>query len=135
MPGSKWKPGQSGNPSGRPKGTGKFEKLREDIAVHVPEIIDMLAQQAKGGDVAAARLLLERVYPAMKPVEATQPIDMPEGTLTERGNAVLAAIGAGELAPAQGAALVAAIGALARVVEVDELAARVAALEDKHAKS
>ena len=42
---------------------------------------------------------------------------------------MLASVAAGELAPSQGAALVAAISALARVVEVDELAARIEALE------
>lgn len=129
MSGHKWKPGQSGNPNGRPKGKGPFAELRESISGHVPDIIARLAEQAKEGDVAASRLLLERVYPAMKPVEAPQPIEMPKGTLTERGKAVLEAIGEGELAPAQGAALVAAIGALARVVEVDELARRIEALE------
>ena len=45
---------------------------------------------------------------------------------------VMAAVSAGDLAPSQGAALVGALGALARVAEVDELAARVAALEKHH---
>ena len=46
--------------------------------------------------------------------------------------AVMAAVSAGDLAPSQGAALMGALGALARVAEVDELAARVAALEKHH---
>ena len=50
------------------------------------------------------------------------------------GVGVLAAVSAGELAPGQGAALVGALGALARVAEVDELAARVAELEKRHGK-
>lgn len=134
MSGNKWKPGQSGNPNGRPKGKGPFAELRESISGHVPAMIAKLAEQAKDGDVAAARLLLERVYPAMKPVEATQPIEMPDGTLTERGKAVIAAIAAGDLAPTQGAALVSAIGALAKVTEIDELARRIEALEEKAKK-
>lgn len=132
---SQWKPGQSGNPTGRPKGSGPFAALRESIGGHMPEIINVLATQAKGGDVAAARLLMERVYPAIKPVELAQPIAIEGGSLTDKGRAVLEAVGAGELAPSQGAALVAAIGALARVVEVDELLARVAALEERNEKS
>lgn len=132
---SQWKPGQSGNPTGRPKGSGPFAALRENIGTHMPEIINVLAAQAKGGDVAAARLLMERIYPAIKPVELAQPIAIADGSLTDKGRAVLAAVGAGELAPSQGAALVAAIGALARVVEIDDLAARIEALEASHAKS
>ena len=131
---TRWKPGQSGNPAGKPKGAGRFAALRESIAAHVPEIIEKLALQAKEGDGMAARLLLERVYPAMKSVEQAQSIELPkEGTLTEKGNAVLAAVAAGDLAPSQGAALIGAIGTLARVVEIDDLAARVAELEKNHA--
>ncbi len=47
----RWKPGQSGNPSGRPPGTGHVAKLRASIAVHVPEIIGQLVEAAKDGDV------------------------------------------------------------------------------------
>lgn len=45
------------------------------------------------------------------------------------------AVSAGALAPGQGSQLIAAIGALARVAEIDELTARITALEVKrHAK-
>jgi len=64
-----------------------------------------------------------------------QPLKLPDGTLTDQGRAVMAAVSAGELAPSQGAALVGALGALARVAEVDELAARVTALEKHHGKA
>jgi hypothetical protein len=132
---TQWRPGQSGNPAGKPKGAGRFAALRESIANHVPEIIERLAPQAKEGDGLAARLLLERVYPAMKAVEQAQSIELPsEGTLTDKGNAVLSAVAAGYLAPSQGAALIGAIGSLARVAEIDELASRVAALEKHHAQ-
>lgn len=130
-----WKPGQSGNPAGRPKGTGEVAKLRSAIAEHVPGILQRLAQQALGGDVQSARLLLERTVPPLKPIESAQVLALPDGTLTDQGRAVLAAVAAGELAPGQGAQLVSAIGALARVSEIDELAARVAALEEINGKA
>lgn len=129
---TKWKPGQSGNPKGKPKGSGEVQKLREAIGLHVPGIIKQLLTAAKGGDVQAARLLLERVLPPLKAVEQASPLTLPDGSLTEQGRAVLAAVGAGELAPGQGAQLITAIGSLARVVEIDEIAARLAALEEKH---
>lgn len=97
----------------------------------MPEIIAVLAAQAKGGDVAAARLLMERVYPALKPVEVPTPIEMPGESLTARANAVLSAVSDGDLAPSQGAALIGAIGALSKVIEIDELIKRVEALEAK----
>lgn len=127
-----WKPGQSGNPAGRKPGTSDVQKLRAAIADKVPGILDAMLVQALSGDVAAARLLLERSIPPLKAVEPPQPLTLPDGSLTEQGRAVLASVAAGELAPGQGAALVGAIGALARVAEIDELAARVAALEGKN---
>lgn len=45
---------------------------------------------------------------------------------------MIAAVAAGDLAPGQGAQLLAAIGTLGKLVELDELAARIAALEKKH---
>lgn len=131
---SQWKPGVSGNPKGRPKGQGPFAAVREEIAGHMPAIIKRLAEQAKEGDVAAARLLMERIYPALKPVEVPVALELPGASLSDDGRAVLAAVANGSVAPTQGAALVAAIGALARVVEVDELMARVAALEKRDEK-
>ena len=130
-PAAAWKPGQSGNPKGRPAGTGEVSKLRAAIADRVPELLSKLMAQALEGDTAAARLLLERVIAPLKAAEQPQALTLPDGTLTDQGRAVLASVAAGELAPGQGAALLGAIGTLARVVEIDELAQRVAKLEEK----
>ena len=131
----RWKPGQSGNQNGRPPGTGHVAKLRASIAVHVPEIIWQLVTAAKDGDVQAARLLLERVLPPMKPTELAVPLALPDDSLTEQGRAVLAAVSSGDLAPEQAARLLSAIGALARVAEIDELTERIERLEGHHAKT
>ncbi len=131
-PAPRWKPGESGNPKGRPPGTGQVAKLRAAIAQDVPNILASLSAAALAGDVQAARLLLERTLPALKPAELPQALTLPDGPLTDQGRAVLAAVAAGELAPGQGAALLSAIGQLARVAEVDELARRIEALEARN---
>ena len=131
-PPAAWKPGQSGNPAGRPPGTGEVAKLRAAIAASVPAILKNLTTAALAGDVQAAKLLLERVLPALKPAEQAQAVSIPEGTLTDKGRAVLDAVAAGELAPGQGAALLTAMGTLARVSEVDELIERIKRLEQQH---
>ncbi len=128
----RWKPGQSGNPNGRPRGTGEVAKLRASIAGHIPKIIGQLVEAAKDGDVQAARLLLERVLPPMKPTELAVPLALPDGSLTEQGRAVLAAVSSGDLAPEQAARLLSAIDTLARVLEIDELIDRIEKLEDAH---
>ena len=63
-------PGQSGNPSGRPKGTGSVAKLREAIQEEMPEIIDAVVSAAKAGDISAAKILIDKVIPTLKPVNS-----------------------------------------------------------------
>jgi hypothetical protein len=126
-----WKPGQSGNPKGKTPGSGELQRLRASIAEHVPSILEQLVTAAQGGDVQAARLILERVLPPVKATEQAIELDLPEGgTLTTTGRAVLSAVASGDLAPSQGAALLGAIGSLARVIEIDELDARLTKLEE-----
>ena len=126
-----WKPGQSGNPAGRKPGTGEVARLRAAIAEHVPPIIAKLTAAALAGDVGAARLLLERVIPPLKASEESAALALPDGTLTEQGRAVLGAVALGDLAPGQGAALLASLGTLAKLTETDELERRIRALEAK----
>ena len=102
---TKWKPGQTGNPKGRPPGQ-------------------------------SARLILERILPPVKAVEQTVKLQLPAGgTLTAKATAVLTATAAGDLAPGQAAQLIAALGTLAKIHEIDELAVRITNLEKQHAKS
>ena len=130
-PSCRWRPGESGNPRGKPRGAGKVARLREAIGDALPQVIERLVQSALSGDVGAARLLLERVCPALRPVEVPAVVSLPaDGTLTEQARALLAAAATGALAPAQAAALVQALGTTARIAEADDLAARVRALEE-----
>lgn len=130
---TQWKPGQSGNPRGRKPGTGEVQKLRAGLEAHLPEILDALVSAAKAGDLQASRLILDRLMPAMKPTELAQQIDLAGDTLADKGRSVLDAIAAGELAPGAGAQLLAGIGTLAKVIELDELERRLVALEERHA--
>ena len=131
-----WKPGQSGNPKGKTPGSGELQRLRASIAADVPDILAGLVLAAKGGDVQAARLILERVLPPVKAIEQPHELDFPDGgTLTAQGRAVLRAVAAGELASGQGAALLSAIGTLARITEVDELETRITKLENQNGRT
>ncbi len=131
-PPGRWKPGESGNPKGRKPGTGEVAKVRAAIAARVPELLAKLMAQALEGDTSAARLLLERAVAPLKAAEQPQAVNLAGHSLTDQGRAVLASVARGELAPGQGAALLGAIGTLARVSEIDELESRIAALEQKH---
>lgn len=131
-PPGRWKKGESGNPAGRKPGSDTVSQIRKGIAERVPELLAKLIEQALAGDTGAARLLLERAIPPLKAAEQAQALSLPDGTLTEQGRAVLASVAAGQLAPGQGAALLGAIGTLARVSEIDDLNARITKLENQH---
>lgn len=131
-----WKPGQSGNPAGRPPGVGEIGKLRAAIGDRLPALLAAMMSKAIEGDVGAARLLLERAIAPLKGIEQAVTLQLPnEGTLTAKANAVLSAAAAGDLAPGQAAQLIAALGTLAKISEVDELAARITALEKSNAST
>jgi hypothetical protein len=130
----RWKAGESGNPAGRKPGSGEVAKLRAAIAAKVPELLAVLADRALAGDIGAARLLLERTIAPLKASEEVVSLAMPDGALTDQGRAVLAAVASGALAPGQGAALLASLGALAKLTEADELERRIKALEERNPK-
>jgi hypothetical protein len=132
----RWKAGESGNPKGKTPGSGELQRLRATIASDVPDILAGLVTAAKAGDVQAARLILERCLPPIKAIEQAVELALPDGgTLTAQGRAVLSAAALGDIAPGQAAQLIAALGTLAKISEVDELTNRITALEEKqHAK-
>ena len=65
-----WKQGQSGNPKGRPRKSQRtMAQLRSQISDHLPDVIEVLANAAKEGDVQAARILVERCVPSMRALD------------------------------------------------------------------
>jgi hypothetical protein len=125
----RWQPGRSGNPAGRKPGTGSVQQLRAQIELLIPEIIQVLAAKARDGDIGAARLLLERVIPALKPLEAPQALQVDEGDLSTQAKSVIALAASGDVSIGQASQLVTALGTVAKLIEVDELLKRVDALE------
>ena len=82
------------------------------------------------GDMQAARIILDRLVPSLRPVEIPMVLAMPAGaTLTGQAQAVIEAAAAGELAPGQAMQLVTALGGLGKILETTELVRRIEALE------
>ena len=129
----RWVAGISGNPAGRTPGSGQLQKLRDAIAEDVPEILASLVDAAKGGNINAARLILERVLPPLKSIELAVALQLPEGTLTAKAGALLDAAALGELSPAQATQLIAAVGTIGKITEFDEMNARITFLEQRNA--
>ena len=129
----RWKAGVSGNPAGRTPGSGQLQKLRDAIAKDVPEILASLVDAAKGGNITAARLILERVLPPLKAMEQAVALQLPDGTLTAKAGALLDAAALGELTPAQATQLIAAVGTIGKIAMLDEFNARLTSLEQRNA--
>ena len=130
-----WKPGQSGNPAGRPKGarhkaTLAALKLMEGEA---DAITRTCIEAAKAGDMTAIRLVLDRLVPPAK--ERPVSIDLPDAEdaagIAEAQSAILQAVAAGQLTPGEGATLAGIVEARRRAVETLELETRITALENR----
>lgn len=125
---TKFQPGVSGNPRGRRKDKTPATLLRKSIVEDMPEIITKLVELAKGGDVAAAKVLLDRCCPALKP--QAMPISLPvNGTLAEQGGEVIRATLAGQIPPDIGSQLITALSNQGKLVELEELTQRIGILE------
>jgi hypothetical protein len=109
--------------------------LRGLLEPHAEELVAKVVEMAKAGDATALRICIDRLIPPAKARE--EPVSLPLGTgsLAEKGQVVLAALGDGAIAPDVATAILQGIAAQARIVEVDEIERRLAALEAKHGKS
>jgi hypothetical protein len=126
---AKFKPGASGNPKGRPRGTGIPAEVRSALRGELPDVLAAVVAAAKSGDMSAAKILLDRVVPTLKPVDLPLAVACRD-SLSEQGRSVLEAASSGQVSPEQADRLLSAISKQARVVEIDELVRRVEALED-----
>jgi|CXWL01.1.fsa_nt_gi hypothetical protein len=126
-----FKKGQSGNPLGKPKGTGKIQPLRDMIAQALPGIIQNLIDLARAGDVSASKLLLERALPALKPT--TEAVVFPitsNDSLASIGQSIIDAVSRAELQPDVAVQVLGALATQAKLVETNDLAKRIEALEN-----
>ena len=107
----KFVPGKSGNPKGRPTGSGSSPgvRLRRLIAQHGDELVQALIGQAKQGDTVAAVALLDRVVARLRPMSEPVGIDV-TGDRQAVADRLLQAVSAGELSTETASELLALVG-------------------------
>jgi hypothetical protein len=128
MPTPKFKPGQSGNPAGRPKDKTPATLLRKSIVNEMPEIVKTLVDLAKNGDVQAAKVLLDRICPPLKPQALPIEVEMGD-TLPNTGGNILSAILSGDISPDIGSILIKALTDQGKLIELQEIAERLKRVE------
>lgn len=126
---------QSGNP-GRPKGTHDRRRNLRAVLLepHAEELVGKLLDLARGGDVSALRICIDRLIPAAKAIDTPVTVDGFTDSPAECGRAVVQAIANGELSPDQGATIMSALSSHTRIIEVSELEERIAELEKAQAR-
>jgi hypothetical protein len=128
MPTPKFKAGISGNPKGRPKDRTPATLIRKSIANDMPEILLKLVEQAKDGDTAAAKILLDRCCPVLKP--QAMAINLPvNGSLAEQGGEIIRATMTGEIPADIGSQLITALSSQGKLIELQELTQRLDRIE------
>ena len=135
-PPAAWKPGESGNPRGKPKGAiNKTTRLALALFEgDIQNIAGVVIQQAKSGDLTAARLVLDKLVPNARERAVELPglpsTENPAG-VAEAQAAILQAVAAGDLTPGEAATLSGIVENRRKSIETRELELRIQALEER----
>ena len=131
-----FQPGQSANPKGRPLGSrNKASVILDQIAEgQAAKLLRGVMRRAHDGDLAAAALILSRVWPARKArIKFRMPPIARAADLPAALSAITIAVSEGILSTAEAADLAQLMTATARAYELLDLAERVERLEKARA--
>lgn len=130
-----YKPGVSGNPNGRPQGSGHRQQLFKSLVEpHAEAMFDAAIKLALSGNERMLTLFLEKLLPA-KPADDAVCIGIEEGgarkadLLLYYGEKILSAVSFGEITPEQGRSLMAVVESQRKNIETSDLATRMAEIE------
>ncbi len=126
-----WKPGQSGNPNGRPKGSlNKKTQIAAAFMEEGKEIARVVCEKALEGDMQAANIVLSRLQPPLRSRAERVNFKLDaEASLTQQARQILEAVSNSDIDPETGKLLIDSISAFAKLREQDELATRLEVIE------
>ena len=132
--GRPFKKGQSGNPKGKPKGARNKATLAAEVLLdgEAETITRKAIELAKGGDITALRLCLERILPPRKdrPIAVGLPTVTSVQDLKAAYAAVVRDVANGDLTPDQARVLSDLFESYRRTIETSEIEQRLATLEE-----
>ena len=128
-----FRPGQSGNPTGRPQGSRNKASLAVDALLdgEAEKLTRKAIDLALAGDTVALRLCLERICPPRRdrPVKIKMArIETPQDVLGAIAT-VVGAVARGAITPSEGQALASLIEVQRKAIETVEIEQRLAAVE------
>ncbi|TYL84507.1 hypothetical protein FXB40_44720 [Bradyrhizobium rifense] len=118
----RFRPGQSGNLAGRPRGARNATTLACEALLdgEAQRLTAKCIQMALEGDPVALKLCFDRIYPPRKGRTVTFPlraIDCAQDTADALSD-IAAAVASGQISPEEGSAISAVLGHAARAYEV-----------------
>jgi hypothetical protein len=130
---TRFKPGQSGDPAGKPKGArNKITRAIEVLLDGEGEALTRKAiELAKEGDIAALRLCIDRLVPPRRdrPVSFDLPNIDSARDAASAVSAMIRAVSVGDLTPVEASDVARLLDAYVKAFEAAELAERVERLE------
>ena len=130
---TRFKPGQSGNPRGRPPGARNRATLAAEALLdgEAETITRKCVTMALAGDPTALRLCLSRILPARRDREIVLDLERLRGSkdALRAIETILRAVADGKITPSEGQAVAAMVETHRRTFEVEELENRIEALE------
>ena len=132
-----FQPGQSGNPMGRPKknatntGLKSISATEKLLAKGVKGVAETVLKLATNGDMAAAKLVLDRISPPRKGRLTTFPMRpiTSQADVADALQGLLEATAQGFLTPTESTELAAIVERLGKALADSEIEARLAKLE------
>jgi hypothetical protein len=134
-----FKPGQSGNPAGKPPGArNRTTRAVEELLDGEADTLTRKAiELAKAGDMQALRLCLDRIAPTRK--DRYVPIDLPAldsaADAVKASAVIMAALSAGDLSPSEASELSKLVGNYVTALTAADFEKRLAQLETAAARS
>jgi Family of unknown function (DUF5681) len=132
---TKFKPGQSGNPDGRPRGARGARTLALEVLLdgEAEALTRKAIELGLAGDITALRLCLDRIVPPRKDRHVAFPLPAMNGAADAAKSlaSIVAAVGNGELTPSEASELTKLVEGYARVLETVDHEERLKALEGR----
>ena len=132
--GRQFKPGQSGNPAGRPTGSRNATTLAVEALLEgqAEAITQRAVNAALDGDMVAVKLIMDRIAPARKsrPIQINLPGIGDAQGIAQAQTTVLAATACGDLTIEEAAGLSSLLDARRKALETEQLEMRLKRLEE-----
>ena len=133
MPKNLFVKGKSGNPKGKPRGV-RHAATQISYALmegNLEEVLATVIERAKSGDMAACRMIVDKVLPNTKdrPIALDLPLINDLDGVGKAQAEILQAVSVGDITPNEGEKIASIIEARRRSIETIDLEVRICRLE------